>query len=60
MLSGKPELLATTNQNAQYTELVKQSDYLEGLEYDWDYSLHHLIKNITDIRSFVSSVSGAT
>jgi hypothetical protein len=28
-------LLATTNQNAQYTDLVEELDYLEQLEYDW-------------------------
>jgi hypothetical protein len=46
-LEGNSELLATTDQNTKYTELVKQSDYLEELEYDWDYTLNHWINNIT-------------
>ena len=58
-LEGNSELLATTNQNAQYTDLVKHSDYLEELEYDWDYTLHHWIKNNTDSDSFVHLVSGS-
>ena len=53
------KVLATTNLNAQYTELVKHSDYLEELEYDWDYTLHHWIKNNTDSDSFVHLVSGS-
>jgi hypothetical protein len=59
-LEGNSELLATTDQNTKYTELVKQSDYLEELEYDWDYTLNHWINNITDSRPFVSSASGGT
>jgi hypothetical protein len=47
-LEGKSDLLAATNQNALYTELVEESDYLEELEYDWDYTLKHSINNISD------------
>ena len=59
-LEGNSELLATTDQNTKYTELVKQSNYLEELEYDWDYTLNHWINNITDSRPFGSSASGGT
>ena len=38
-LDGKSDLLATTNQNAKYTDLVQETDYLEELEYDRDYTL---------------------
>jgi hypothetical protein len=47
-LEGKSDLLATTNQSAQYTDLVEESDYLEDLEYDWDYTLKHCINNNID------------
>jgi len=57
-LEGNSELLATTDQNTKYTELVKQSNYLEELEYDWDYTLNHWINNVTDSHPSVSSVSG--
>ena len=53
------KVLATTNQNAQYTELVKHSDHLEELEYDWDYNLYHWIKNSTDSDSVVSMLSSS-
>src|SRR5207253_2110681 len=58
-LEGKSDLLATTNQNAQYTDLVGESDYLEELEYDWDYTLRHCINNIIDNQSKAYS-SGRT
>ena len=58
-LGGKSDLLATTNQNAQYTHLVEESDYLEELEYDWDYTLKHCINNIVDNQSLAYS-SGKT
>jgi hypothetical protein len=54
-LEGKSDLLATTNQNAQYTDLVEESDYLEELEYDWDYTLKHCINNIIDDQSVAYS-----
>jgi hypothetical protein len=44
---GKSKLLAATNQNAQYTQLVERSDYFEELEYDWEYTLKQWIINIT-------------
>jgi hypothetical protein len=50
-LEGKSDLLAATNQNALYTDLVEESDYLEELEYDWDYTLKHSINNISDKES---------
>ena len=58
-LDGKSDLLATTNQNAQYTDLVQETDYLEELEYDWDYTLKHCINNIIDNQSLAHS-SGRT
>jgi hypothetical protein len=45
-LEGKSDLLAATNQNALYSDLVEESDYLEELEYDWEYALKHSINNI--------------
>jgi hypothetical protein len=54
-LDGKSDLLATTNQNAQYTDLVEESDYLEELEYDWDYTLKHCIDNIIKDQSVAYS-----
>ena len=50
-LEGKSDLLATTNQNVQYTHLVGESHYLEELEYDWDYTLKHFINNIIENQS---------
>ena len=44
---GNSKLLAATNQNAQYTQLVEQSDYFEELEYNWEYTLKQWITNIT-------------
>ena len=35
--------------------LVEESDYLEELEYDWDYTLKHSINNISDKQSVASS-----
>jgi hypothetical protein len=58
-LDGKSDLLATTNQNAKYTDLVQETDYLEELEYDWDYTLKHCINNIIDNQSLAHS-SGRT
>jgi hypothetical protein len=58
-LEGKSDLLATTNQNAQYIDLVGESDYLEELEYDWEYTLKHCINNIIDNQSLAYS-SGKT
>jgi hypothetical protein len=58
-LEGKSDLLATTNQNAQYIDLVEESDYLEELEYDWDYTLKHCINNIIDNQTLAYS-SGRT
>lgn len=54
-LEGKSDLLAATNQNALYTELVEESDYFEELEYDWDYTLKHSINNISDKQSVACS-----
>jgi hypothetical protein len=54
-LEGKSGLLAATNQNALYTELVEESDYFEELEYDWDYTLKHSINNISDKQSVACS-----
>jgi hypothetical protein len=48
-------LLATTSQDAQYIDLVEESDYLEELEYDWDYSLKQCIDNIIDDQSVAYS-----
>jgi len=50
-------LLATTNQNVQYTHLVGESHYLEELEYDWDYTLKHFINNIIENQSLAYSSS---
>jgi hypothetical protein len=54
-LEGKSDLLATTNQDAQYTDLVEESDYLEELEYDWDYTLKHYTNSIIDNQSLAFS-----
>jgi hypothetical protein len=54
-LEGKLDLLATTSENALYTDLVEESDYIEELEYDWDYTLKHCINNITDKQSVACS-----
>lgn len=58
-LEGNSDLLATTNQNVQYTHLVGESHYLEELEYDWDYTLKHFINNIIENQSPACS-SGKT
>jgi hypothetical protein len=52
---GKSKLLAATNQNAQYTQLVEQSDYFEELEYNWEYTLKQWINNITASKLSASS-----
>ena len=54
-LEGKSDLLAATNQNALYIDLVEESDYLEELEYDWDYTLKHSINNISNKQSVACS-----
>ncbi|PWU79364.1 MAG: hypothetical protein DLM72_17800 [Candidatus Nitrosopolaris wilkensis] len=52
---GKSDLLATTNQNAQYSDLLEESEYLEELEYDWNYTLSHWISNLIDNQSLAYS-----
>jgi hypothetical protein len=41
------ELLVRTNhnENAEYTRLLDQCDYLDDLEYDWKYALEQWIDN---------------
>ena len=56
-LEGKSDLLAATNQNALYTDLVEESDYLEELEYDWEYTLKHSINNISNKKSVACSAA---
>jgi hypothetical protein len=56
-LEGKSDLLAATNQNALYTDLVEESDYLEELEYDWEYTLKHSINNISNKQSVAYSAA---
>ena len=50
-------MLATTNQDAQHTDLVEESDYLEELEYDWEYTLKHSINNISNKQSVAYSAA---
>jgi hypothetical protein len=56
---GKSDLLAATDQNAQYADLVEQSEYLEEFEYNWDYTLKHWINSITHTLSFASLINGS-
>ena len=35
--------LAATKNTEEYTDLVEESDYLEHLQYDWNYTLRHWI-----------------
>ena len=35
--------LAATKNTEEYTDLVEESDYLEDLQYDWNYTLRHWI-----------------
>jgi hypothetical protein len=54
-LSGKSDLIATTSQNTEYTILVEESEYLEELEYDWEYTLTQWVnQNKRNPHSFLS------
>jgi hypothetical protein len=55
---GNSKLLAATNQNVQYTQLVEQSDYFEELDYNWEYTLKQWINNITASKLSASYDSG--
>jgi hypothetical protein len=56
---GKSDFLAATDRNAQYTDLVEQSEYFEDLKYNWDYTLKYWISRITHTLSFASSIDGS-
>jgi hypothetical protein len=46
-LKGKSDFLAATRKvtEEEYTDLVEESDYLEDVQYDWNYTLRHWIDN---------------
>jgi hypothetical protein len=46
-LNGKSGFLAATRQppTEEYTNLVEESDFLEDVQYDWNYTLRHWIDN---------------
>jgi hypothetical protein len=48
-LKGKSNLLAATRQDMreEYTHLVEESNYLEDVQYDWNYTLRNCIDNHT-------------
>jgi hypothetical protein len=66
-LKGKSDFLAATRQDTteEYTHLVEESDYLEDVQYDWNYTLRHWIDNhasniiseFTDIASVFTGTS---
>ena len=57
---GKSELLAATDQKMKYTDVVETSDYIEDLEYDWDYTLKHWISSTAHSQSPSSSSTDRT
>jgi hypothetical protein len=63
-LKGRSGFLAATKDTTEeYTDLVEESDYLEDVQYDWNYTLRHWIDNhvrniiceFTDIASTFSN-----
>jgi hypothetical protein len=42
-LKARTDILAATKNTEEYTDLIEESDYLEDLKYDWDYTLRHWI-----------------
>lgn len=43
--AGSDFLAATKDTTEEYTDLVEESDYLEDVQYDWNYTLRHWIDN---------------
>jgi hypothetical protein len=63
-LKGSQDFLAATKDTTEeYTDLVEESDYIEDVQYDWNYTLKHWINNhacntiseFTDIASLSSN-----
>jgi hypothetical protein len=46
-LKGKSELelLAKTNPNTEYTNVISESNYLKDFRYNWKYTLNHWINH---------------
>jgi hypothetical protein len=45
-LRGRSNFLASTKDTTEeYTKLVEESDYLEDVQYNWNYTLRHWIDN---------------
>ncbi|MGB7956436.1 MAG: hypothetical protein WCF23_20880 [Candidatus Nitrosopolaris sp.] len=44
-LKGKSELLATTNPNTEYTNVIAESNYFKDFRYNWKYTLNHWINH---------------
>lgn len=58
-LDGKSDFLAATRQptTEEYTDLVQESDYLEDVQYDWNYTLMHWIDNHARIISEFTDIA---
>jgi hypothetical protein len=61
-LRGRSNFLAATKDTTEeYTKLVEESDYLEDMQYDWNYALRHWIdirvRNMSSESTDISSLS---
>jgi hypothetical protein len=51
--NGNSVLLAATNPDSTYTDIVAESDYLEDFHYNWNYTLKRWIE-------YENSITGNT
>jgi hypothetical protein len=42
--------------NIQYTRLTEESDYLEDVEYNWNYTLMHWINEVVNRDNYCNNI----
>jgi hypothetical protein len=46
----------TIKNNIQYTRLAEESDYLEDIEYNWNYTLKHWINGVVNPDNYCNNI----